>query len=49
VILPGIALTLMVVGFNLLGESIALSKSPKPLSARALGRAKALFAREAVA
>ncbi|WP_108658278.1 ABC transporter permease [Acuticoccus kandeliae] len=49
VILPGIALTLMVVGFNLLGESIALSKSPKPLSARALARAKAIFAKEAVA
>ena len=32
VILPGLALTLVVVGFNMLGESIALNRLPRPLS-----------------
>lgn len=32
VVLPGLALTLVVVGFNLLGESIALNRLPRPLS-----------------
>lgn len=32
VILPGLALTLVVVGFNMLGESIALNRVPRPLS-----------------
>ena len=34
VILPGLALTVVVVGFNLLGESIALNRVPRPLSRR---------------
>jgi peptide/nickel transport system permease protein len=32
VILPGLALTIVVVGFNLLGEAIALNRVPRPLS-----------------
>jgi peptide/nickel transport system permease protein len=36
VILPGIALTLAVIGFNILGESIALNRIPKPLSKKIL-------------
>jgi peptide/nickel transport system permease protein len=36
VILPGIALTLAVIGFNILGESIALNRIPKPLSKKVL-------------
>ncbi len=36
VILPGLALTLAVIGFNTLGESIALNRLPKPLSKRVL-------------
>jgi peptide/nickel transport system permease protein len=32
VALPGLALTLVVVGFNMLGESIALNRMPRPLS-----------------
>jgi peptide/nickel transport system permease protein len=34
VILPGIVLTAVIVGFNLLGESIALNRVPKPLPRR---------------
>ena len=49
VILPGLALTITVVGFNLLGEAVALSKTPRPLTGRALLRRRELFAREAVA
>lgn len=36
VILPGLALTLAVIGFNLLGESIALNRVPSPLSRKTL-------------
>ncbi|TIM22190.1 MAG: ABC transporter permease [Mesorhizobium sp.] len=36
VILPGLALTAAVIGFNILGESIALNRIPKPLSRRTL-------------
>ncbi|QOF75470.1 ABC transporter permease subunit (plasmid) [Aminobacter sp. SR38] len=36
VILPGLALTLAVIGFNLLGESIALNRVPTPLSRKTL-------------
>ena len=43
VILPGLALTLTVIGFNLLGESIALSKTPRPLKRRALLRRRRDF------
>lgn len=43
VILPGLALTLTVIGFNLLGESIALSKTPRPLKRRALLRRRKDF------
>lgn len=34
VILPGLALTAAVIGFNTLGESIALNRIPKPLTRR---------------
>lgn len=36
VILPGLALTFVVIGFNLLGESIALNRVPRPLGRRLL-------------
>lgn len=36
VILPGLALTLVVVAFNFLGESIALNRVPRPLPAKLL-------------
>jgi peptide/nickel transport system permease protein len=36
VILPGLALTAAVIGFNTLGESIALNRVPKPVSRRTL-------------
>ncbi|MQX43309.1 ABC transporter permease subunit [Sinorhizobium meliloti] len=36
VILPGLALTAAVIGFNTLGESIALNRIPKPLTQRML-------------
>lgn len=36
VILPGIALTFAVIGFNILGESIALNRIPRPLSRKTL-------------
>ena len=38
VILPGLALTFVVIGFNLLGESIALNRVPRPLGKRLLKR-----------
>ncbi len=41
VIYPGLALTLVVVGFNLLGEAVALDKVPRPLSRRAVRRRRA--------
>jgi peptide/nickel transport system permease protein len=45
VIYPGLALTLLVIGFNLAGERVALDRVPRPLSARALARRR----REALA
>ncbi|RWH82134.1 MAG: ABC transporter permease [Mesorhizobium sp.] len=44
VVLPGLALTLVVIGFNLLGESIALNRVPMPLSRRVLSRKRLLTA-----
>ena len=46
VLLPGAVLTAMVVGFNLLGETLALSKTPRRLSSRVLRRLRAALARE---
>jgi ABC-type dipeptide/oligopeptide/nickel transport system permease subunit len=46
VILPGLALTFVVVSFNLLGEAFALSKVPHPISRFALGRRRAVRAAE---
>lgn len=40
VILPGLALTMVVVGFNLLGEAFALSKVPRPARGFRLARRK---------
>ncbi|MHA7777944.1 ABC transporter permease [Roseibium sp. M-1] len=50
VLVPGLALTAMVIGFNLLGESLALMKSPRKLSKRklALRRAAILAQGEAL-
>jgi peptide/nickel transport system permease protein len=41
VILPGLALTIVVVGFNVLGESIALNRVPRPLGLGKLRRLRA--------
>lgn len=49
VILPGLALTIMVFGFNLLGESIALSKNPRPMSMRKLAARQKLMMKEQAA
>jgi ABC-type dipeptide/oligopeptide/nickel transport system permease subunit len=49
VILPGLALTIMVIGFNIFGEAVALAKNPKRLKPRALIARRELFTREAVA
>jgi peptide/nickel transport system permease protein len=38
VIYPGLALTLLVIGFNLAGERVALDRVPRPLSKRVLAR-----------
>ncbi|WP_235443093.1 ABC transporter permease [Caballeronia mineralivorans] len=38
VLLPGLALTLVVVSFNVLGEAIALQKLPRAIKGRALSR-----------
>jgi peptide/nickel transport system permease protein len=46
VILPGIALTLLVIGFNLLGERIALAKNPRAMSRRKLSLRRATFKKE---
>lgn len=46
VILPGIALTLVVVSFNVLGEAFALNKVPRPISRFALRRRRAARAAE---
>jgi peptide/nickel transport system permease protein len=50
VILPGLALTAVVIGFNLLGEAVALNRVPTPLSAKVLRKRQltaALWAKEA--
>lgn len=44
VILPGLVLTLVVIGFNLLGESIALNRVPTPLPRGVLLKRRALAA-----
>ncbi len=49
VILPGLALTIMVIGFNIFGEAVALAKHPKRLKRRELLARRELFTREAVA
>lgn len=41
VLLPGLALTAAVIGFNTLGESIALNRIPKPLTRRMLAMRRA--------
>lgn len=41
VLIPGIVLTAMVVSFNLLGEALALGKTPRPLSRWSLRRRRA--------
>jgi peptide/nickel transport system permease protein len=41
VLLPGFALTMAVIGFNTLGESIALNRIPKPLTRRMLAMRRA--------
>lgn len=46
VIAPGLALTMVVVSFNLLGEYFALKKVPKTLRGRSLKRLKAVRAQE---
>ncbi|MDP3342369.1 ABC transporter permease [Frigidibacter sp.] len=46
VILPGLALTILVVGFNLLGERIALAKNPRPMARRKLSLRRAIFKQE---
>lgn len=51
VILPGLALTCAVIGFNLLGESVALNRVPTPLSRKTLRQRQATaasWARETV-
>jgi ABC-type dipeptide/oligopeptide/nickel transport system permease subunit len=49
VILPGLSLTVMVVGFNLLGEAIALSKNPRSMSKRRLFMRRKDFLKEIAA
>lgn len=49
VILPGLALTLVVVSFNLLGEAFALSKVPRPARGLRLRRRKRARAAEEAA
>lgn len=44
VILPGLVLTAVVVGFNLLGESIALNRVPTPLPRRIVKQRRAVSA-----
>ena len=44
VILPGLVLTVVVVGFNLLGESIALNRVPMPLPRRVIKQRRAVSA-----
>ncbi|MDZ4135197.1 MAG: ABC transporter permease [Pseudotabrizicola sp.] len=49
VIIPGLALTAVVVSFNLLGEAFALQKVPRAVRGRLLSRKKAARAAEEVA
>ncbi|MBN9552379.1 MAG: ABC transporter permease [Alphaproteobacteria bacterium] len=49
VILPGLSLTIMVIGFNLLGEAIALAKNPRPMSKRRLFQRRREFLKEIAA
>jgi ABC-type dipeptide/oligopeptide/nickel transport system permease subunit len=49
VIIPGLALTAVVVSFNLLGEAFALQKVPRAVRGRFLGRKKAQRAAEETA
>lgn len=49
VIIPGLALTAVVVSFNLLGEAFALQKVPRALRGRLLGRKRAARKNEAAA
>ena len=44
VVLPGLVLTAVVVGFNLLGESIALNRVPTPLPKRIVKQRRAIAA-----
>jgi len=44
VILPGVALTVVVIGFNLMGESIALNRIPKRLSGHLVRQRRAVAA-----
>ena len=46
VIIPGLALTAVVVSFNLLGEAFALQKVPRAVRGRVLARKKAARAAE---
>lgn len=46
VILPGLALTIMVLGFNLFGEAIALSKNPRSMNKRRLFARRKEFLKE---
>ena len=43
VIVPGVSLTIMVIGFNILGERIALSNNPKPLKDKIFQKRRELF------
>ena len=43
VIVPGVSLTIMVIGFNILGERIALSNNPKPLENKIFQKRRELF------
>jgi peptide/nickel transport system permease protein len=49
VIIPGLALTAVVVSFNLLGEAFALQKVPRAVRGRSLSRKKAARAAEELA
>lgn len=49
VMLPGIVLTVMVVGFNMFGEKVALLKNPRSMSRRKLAARKKLFLKGAIA
>ena len=43
VLVPGVSLTIMVIGFNILGERIALSNNPKPLKDKIFQKRRELF------